>query len=265
MKRFNFAAFCLTALVAASGALRLAPAGAAEPAPRGAQAVLDQASRDQKYTFLIFYKDETPMTRAMGQLVAEGVAKRQDQATSAHVRLSDPVERTLVDHYGATRAPTPLLVAVAPNGAITGVFPHRATDKQMADSFVAAPLANCLKLMQEEKLVFVCIHSEAEPATPPAVAAFQADPEFQKRVGVLPLAADEPGAAELLKRYDVDAAQLNGQLTLFLAPPGVVVGKFPFDAPKEQVLAALHKAGKCCNDPNCHHGRQAQQSGASKR
>lgn len=265
MKRFAWASVCLAALAGAASTLSVAAAGGAEPAPRGAQAVLDRAAREQKYTFLIFYKEPAPSVQAMAQVVADGVARRQNQAVLAHVRLSDPAERALVDHFGAGRAPTPLLVAVAPNGAITGVFPHRATDQQMADSFVAAPVADCLKLMQEDKLVFVCVHAGSKPATPPAVAAFAADVEFGKRVAVLALSADDAGAAELLQRYDLDASQVNGHLTLFLAPPGVVVGKFPFDASKEQVLAALHKAGKCCNDPHCHHGRQAQQAGGSKR
>jgi hypothetical protein len=43
-----------------------------------------------------------------------------------------------------------------------------------------------------------------------------------------------------------------------LAPPGVLVGKFPASATSDQIGAALHAAGKCCNDPNCKHNQKGK-------
>ena len=261
MKRYLFT----MTLATLTGLACFTPATGANPAAHSAQDVLDQAASNQKYTFLIFYKEDTTTVRAMAQVATEGVTKRQDQATLAYVQLNNPAEKSLVDHFGAGRAPMPLLVAVAPNGAITAVHPYKVTDKQVEESIVTPAMAGCLKLLQEEKLVFVCVSAKSRAATPPAVQGFQADPEFQKRIGVIAVEAADPGAAQLLQRFDVDPAKVDNSLTLFLAPPGILVGRFAFDAPKDQLAAALHKADKCCEPPNCKHGKQAQQPTNTKR
>jgi hypothetical protein len=38
----------------------------------------------------------------------------------------------------------------------------------------------------------------------------------------------------------------------------VLVGKFGPAVTKDEIAAALHAAGKCCNDPNCKHNKKGQ-------
>ena len=51
------------------------------PAASQAQQVLATAAAEQKYTFLVFYKDNGPATQAMAQAVKRGVESRGDRAT----------------------------------------------------------------------------------------------------------------------------------------------------------------------------------------
>ena len=51
----------------------------------------------------------------------------------------------------------PLVLAVAPNGAITGGFPLKLTEQDVAGAFVSPGTAGCLKAMQARKLVLLCV------------------------------------------------------------------------------------------------------------
>ena len=80
----------------------------ADTPPSKTQRVLDQSEAEGKYTFLIFYRDESPAARTMAQTVKEGVAKRQDEATLTFVQVTNPEEKAIVARFGVSRAPMPL-------------------------------------------------------------------------------------------------------------------------------------------------------------
>jgi len=191
----------------------------------------------------------------MAQAVNNTLAKRPNNGSAAYVQVSNPINKPLVDRYGVGRAPMPLTVAVAPNGAMTGIFPSKVTDEQLAGSFVTPSMAGCMKAMQAGKLALLCVQTSPTNDLPQAVRDFQADPQFASRVVVVPLPAADPSEAELLKELKIDVQQPGYATTVFMAPPGVLVGKFPATATKDELAVALHKAGKCCDDPNCKHGK----------
>jgi hypothetical protein len=227
------------------------------PAATQAQDVLAAAASEHKFTFLVFYKDNGPATQAMAQSVKKGVGARDDRAKFAFVNVTNPAEKTLVDRFGVSRAPMPITVAVAPNGALTRLTPNSITDEQIEQSFVTPAMSRCMKSMQEGRLVFLCIQSGPQPKLPLGVANFINDPEFKDRVVVVPVSSTDRNEAELVRQLEADVA-IKGATTVFLAPPGVLVGKFGATATKEHLAAALHKAGHCCDDPNCKHNQNPQ-------
>ena len=93
---------------------------------------------------------------------------------------------------------------------------------------------------------------------PQAVKDFQADPHFSNRLAVVSMQVNDPKEKQFLNQMQVDPLQVRGQTTLFLAPPGVLIGKYTASATKDEMAAALHQAGKCCDDPNCKHNQKAQ-------
>ena len=112
--------------------------------------------------------------------------------------------------------------------------------------------------MQDRKLVLVCVQTSARSATPAGVQDFQADPEFKDRVAVISVRANDPAEAPFLKQMEINPAQVKTSSIVFMAPPAVLVGKFSSTATMQEMAAALHKAGKCCNDPNCKHNHTPQ-------
>lgn len=88
--------------------------------PSRAQAALDESARSGKLAFIVFYKEDNPATRKMMETVNAGVKKREAKALGATVVASSPAEQTVVERFKLSRAPMPLTLAVAPNGAVTG-------------------------------------------------------------------------------------------------------------------------------------------------
>lgn len=244
----------LAAALALGAAVLGRPACAESRLPaRDARRILADAADEQRYTFVLFYKDRGKATGMMLETIERGLTERGEEATIAQVDATDPAQKSLVDRFKVGRAPMPLTVVVAPNGAITGMFAARISDKQVADAFVTPKMAECMKSMQEGRLVFVCVSATPDATLPRGVRDFQADPQFKGRADVVTLRADDPAEGDFLKQLKIDPQSVRDSTTAFLAPPAAVVGRYGASATKNQMATALHAAGKCCNDPNCKH------------
>jgi len=229
---------------------------AAEPVK--AQQVLDQNAVQQKYTFLLFYREDNQATHSMAQALQTSLAQRSGEASICYVSVSDQAEQAVVKRFGVARAPLPFTLAVAPNGAVTALISQKNIGATIASAFVSAGMADCMKAMQDRKLVLVCVHTSARSQTPSAVLEFQADPEFKDRLSVISIQANDKSEAPFLEQMEIKPASLKGSTVVFLSPPAVLVGKFTSSATKAEMAAALHAAGKCCDDPNCKHGHAPQ-------
>jgi hypothetical protein len=235
--------------------------------PLKAQQTLDQSAEQQKYTFLLFYREDNQATRSMAQALRAGLAQRSGEASMCYVSVADPAEQAIVKRFGVARAPLPFTLAVAPNGAVTAIVSQKITDAQIASAFVTAGMAECMKAMQDRKLVLVCVQTSARSQTPAAVVEFQNDPEFKDRLKAISVQSSDRAEAPFLKQMEIEPATLKGPTVVFLAPPAVLVGKFTTSSTKAEMVAALHAAGKCCEDPNCkhNHGPQATKAPSAKR
>ena len=86
---------------------------------------------------------------------------RSDRAEWTSVNVTDPANRELVDRYQVGRAPMPLVLCVAPNGAVTGAMAGRVTDKQVDTALVTPTMTRCMKSLQAGKIVVVHVQSDA--------------------------------------------------------------------------------------------------------
>ena len=253
-----------TAFALMAPAFVLAQTRNAAPAPAPAskaQATLQQAAHEGKYTFLMFYKQGDEATKAMVATLKDGLADKTDQAVVAYAQVGQPSEQSLVAKYDVSRAPMPMTVVVAPNGAMTGMFPQKLTAEKLGEAIVTPTMMFTMKNLQDGKLVLVTVKGSAKAAAPVAVKDFQSDPHFKDRIVAISMTADDPLEAKFVSQMQLDP-QVKNTHTVLLAPPGVMVGKFNASASKDEIAAALAKAGKCCDDPNCKHHQAAPRSTA---
>lgn len=221
------------------------------PAPSRTELVLTQTAAQQKFTFILFYRQNDAATQAMANALTAGVAKRKEQAVTTFVHASDATEAAVIERFGVARSPMPLALAVAPNGAITGVFPLKFTDASFDEALVTPAMTRCMKAMQQEKLVVLCACPTGTTTFPKAVADLKADPHYASRITVVALNIEDPAEARLIK--DMELPTTRSTTMVFMAPPGVMVGKYAATATANEMARDLAKAGKCCDNPNCPH------------
>ena len=244
----------------AAGQDRVAPAPSSPAPPARAtispgQAAIDRAAGANKYAFVFFWKEQDRQTDAVWNAFQPAVGRVADSAEYVSVRTTDPAEKALVDRYDAGRAPMPLILAIAPNGAITKAFPGKFDERELAAAFVSPCTQRCLKALQDRRLVFLCVRDwppEARTvAIPRGVADFRADARFAQATEIVLLNVRDERESSVLRELAIDPRTAT-PVTVFLAPPGTTIGRFGDTVTKNELAAKLSSAqsgpcagGKC--------------------
>jgi hypothetical protein len=194
------------------------------------------AARNNQYLFVLFWKEDDEATRAVRKTLTAALASQGGRATSVAVQVTDPGEKPIVDQYGVSRSPMPLVLVVAPNGAVTGAFALKLADQDVARAFVSPGLARCLKAVQARKLAALCVlPGTGSAAIPDGLREFQADPRFGQATEVVPLRANDAAEAGFLEALRIDP-RTAVPVTALLAPPGRLLGTFPGAVSKQQLV-----------------------------
>lgn len=218
----------------------------------GQQAVKTAATQDQ-FAFILFYRSNDAATGSMHQTLQSTLSNRDDAAI-VPVQVSDPAERELISHFDATRLPMPAVAVLAPNGAVTSVFPQRVAPEQLTAAIVSPGQAECLKALQNQKIVLLCVQPQGNETIPAGVRDFQADDLYKHRTEIVSVRANDPAEARFLRQLRLRTDQPSS-VVAFMAPPGVMLGTYNSNVTMEVLAQKLAAAGKCCDDPTCKHHR----------
>jgi len=214
------------------------------------QAALQRAAEADKYVFLFFWKEKDRRTEALWDVCRSAMTRLGDRSDCVAVRVDLASERAVVERFGVSRAPLPLVLAVAPNGAVTKGFPGAFDEAQLRAAFVSHGTARCLKALQDRKLVLVCVQdlppNRDRVTVPQGVAALRSDAGYARVTEVVALNARDREETSFLQGLGVDPRSTQ-TTTVMLVPPGTVVGKFEGAVTKEQLTAQLAAArsGSC--------------------
>jgi len=176
------------------------------------------------------------------------------------VKIGDPAEKEIVSKYGVQTAPMPLMLAVAPNGAVTRGIPQSFDEAKILASFVSPATEKCLKVLQEGKLPFICVQGETTKLNAEALKGiedFKAQKDFTKMTEIVTVSPTDPAEATLLKQFDL-APKTGEAVTFFLARPGALLGKYKGATKKDTIAASLAAAmtgGGCCGGGTCAPGQ----------
>lgn len=250
-----------TALLLVTASMWGAPVLGGEAGP--AQQKIAAAAESEQYAFVLFYRQSDAATQGMHRVLQETLSARND-ATAVSVNISDANEATLIEQFDATRMPMPAVAVIAPNGAVTGVYPQRVTTPQLTASIVSSGQAACLKALQDQKIVLLCVHPEGTTSIPKGVQDFQADALFRGRTQLVSVQASDPAEQKFLRQLQVRTDQPS-TLTAFMAPPGVMLGVYNAKVTHGVLAQKLAAAGKCCDDPNCKHHKGAAGQSSTRR
>ncbi len=233
------------------------PVVAATPAaPSKGEQILAQAAQNEKFTLVMFWRENNPLTHDIAKKLTAAAKARPERMTATSISVTDPLEKRLVDKFDVSRAPMPMVLAVAPNGAITGVYSKKFEDSDADHALVSPGMTECLKGLQAGKLVLIHWTRGTDAPLPKGIQDFRRDPDFQKRTEVVTLDMNDPEEKSLLQQLEIDVRQTKAPTVAFFAPPGVLIGTFSGNVAKIELARKLHDAGKCCDDPNCKHAKQ---------
>jgi hypothetical protein len=229
-------------------------------------AAMQKAAKNNKYLFALFRKESDDKATAMRQVLDAVIEKVADRADAIEVDVSAAAEKDIVDHFDVAYAPLPLLLAVAPNGAVTGGFPGRVESQDLLNAFVSPGTAQCLKAMQDRKLVLLSIRNGKTDSVKEAmqgVREFKADERFAKGTEVVVVDPTNKAETQLMSDLEIDP-KTKEAVTLFLAPPGRCIGRFHgatnLDDLVTTLVSAMSGCGSCgpggcgsCGPSGCGH------------
>jgi hypothetical protein len=216
------------------------------------------AKRQPQFTYLLFHKQNDVATQQFAETIRKGVARRPTATSWKAVDVSEPANASLVAKFGVSRAPMPLALCVAENGAITAVFTRRPTDEGLDRAIVTPAMVDVTKALQDKKIVVVHVKAVQESPLPAGATEFTLDPAFKARTVVIDVLADDPAEQRFLTDMEFAPSSVRESSVVVMAPPAALVGKFAAGATMSEIASKLHAAGKCCNDPNCKHNKKAK-------
>jgi hypothetical protein len=215
--------------------------------PGKGMAAMKKAADAGKYLFVFAFKTEDDQATAMRKVFDKAVEKVADRAQSIAINISDASEKAIMDKFDLSRAPMPLALAIAPNGAITGGFPTKFEEQQLVDAFATPDTEKVMKSLQDGKLVFVCVQNDKTKSNDAAmrgVKEFKADERFADATEVVTVDPTDKKEARFLTDLQVPADTAEA-VTVFVVPPGRAIGKFEGETNKDALVELISKAGSC--------------------
>lgn len=214
----------------------------------GGMAAMEKAAEANKYLFALFRKADDSQTSAMRAALKGAMEEVADRANLVEVDVTAPSEKAIVDKFDLTRAPMPLILAIAPNGAITGGFPTEVDKQKLLDAFASPSTEKCMKQLQDNRLVFLCVqngNTKSNDEAMKGVRDFKEDARFAHATEIVMLDPTDTAEAGFLKDLQVDP-KTETAVTVFLAPPGTPVAMYEGATSKDELVTTLQKASSAC-------------------
>jgi hypothetical protein len=218
-------------------------------AARGMAAV-DHAAKAKKYLFIFFYSDDSDETASMRGIFNGAVNQLSKKAERVEANVTDAAETALVDKYGVRGAPMPLVLAIAPNGAVTGGFPAPFTEEQIASALATPCTQTLLKALQANKAAILCIQNRKttlNAAAMKGVQDFKADPTYAASAEIITLNPTDPAESQLLGTLGI-SPNIDQAMTVCFTPQGQAVAKLAGATTKDMIANSFkaRSGGGCC-------------------
>ena len=219
-----------------------------------ASEAMKRAADENKHVFIFFFKAEDESTRLARESVAKIVEGIGGAAGFAEVDINNPAEKELVTKYKLISAPMPLVLAFAPNGAMTGGF--RAVDiseENLKSAIASRAKQDCMKALQDQKVVILCCQGKKTKFNREAmqgVEEFKADRRYAAYTSIIMIDPADKEEKIFLSQLKIDPDGKDAS-TALLVPPNMVLGVTNGPTSKESLLKMLASASSGCGSGGC--------------
>ncbi|MFW5830159.1 MAG: hypothetical protein ACOCXA_07855 [Planctomycetota bacterium] len=221
---------------------------------KDASATIAAARQTQSYTLIYVQRGAEEARGDLWNAYNAALAHEQfpSQVATTRLDLDDGDQQALIDDLDLGQIDTPIVVLVAPNGAITWGDPQAVDVDAVRSSLLPATDQAIIRAFQQQQGALICI--ETGDAKQDANARSGVDAAMA--LDVVSEAVDkitvEPGMAgrdALLKALRLPA-EPDQPITMLLVPPGRIAGQIKGPTERDAVLGlilqAMNSGGGCC-------------------
>ncbi len=168
--------------------------------------------------------------------------------------VADPKEQVLVAKYQVNRAPLPLTIAFAENGAIVKAYPGKTLSRdELEKSFVSTKMAEVQKGFQDKKVILLCVQGKTTQHNAESMGAARElaqDEKTAKALILMEVAPEDEASTDLLKQLKVDST-LKEATVFVLVPPSTLAGKVEGATTKDAIWQVVLKGVSSCGGGSC--------------
>ncbi len=208
---------------------------------------IEGVGAEGRFAVILFYDNEdTKEYKDMLKTVQKFVDKTSDKIDFIKLDAGDESAQSIVQKYRLSRAPKPLTLVFAPNGAITGGYAQKINTKKLEKSLVGPVQQEIVRATQARKPVILKIpggSSQANEVVDKAIKEFEHLRKITPEViTITSLTKDDK---ELKKKFNIDFKQKTVQ-TIVLTTAGTMAGRFVGTVSAEEIYEALKNSGSSC-------------------
>lgn len=210
-----------------------------------AEKAIELAKNSNRYLLLLFYNGEDKSFELMDKEIDNFINNSSNSILKYKVLTTEGKENSVIKKFGVDRAPLPVVLVLAPNGAITGGFPESVTNQQLEKSIVSELTMKILKPLQEQKIVLVSLQNKKTKFNRESTNAlndFSSDSRLRGSVDIIKEDPDNTEIKDFLKQCKLEK-KITEATIVFLVPPGSIAGVFTGKITKDTLIAALSKCG----------------------
>ena len=216
---------------------------------------LRRAASENKHLFVFFFSKDDEPTRLARKTLEQAVRGMGRSAEWMAVDIADAREAALVNKYNVRSAPMPIVLAFAPNSALTGGFRTAdITEEKLKGAIASRAMQESMKALQENKLVFICCQGKKTQFNKEAMAGvndFKADARYAAYTAVVRIDPDDKAEKGFLAQLKIDP-NAKDAATAILVPPNMVLGVTNGPTSKAAVLKMLASASSGgCGPKGC--------------
>ncbi|MBF0544555.1 MAG: hypothetical protein HQM08_08985 [Candidatus Riflebacteria bacterium] len=225
---------------------------------KNASEAIREAAKANKFIVLLITEKKNDSIASIKTIVEKTVQKNSDRAIWYELDRNNASEKEIIEKYDLSRAPTPMILSVAPNGAVTvGLMGEKITTEKLEGAFVSEGFQQLLKAMQDKKLALMCFQNSNLLSTDLAmkgVKDFTSDPYYAQNAVLIKIDPANPKEEKLLSSLKLES-KMKEATTVLLAPPGVSLAVFNGETKKEKIEEALKSNASCgCQSGCCGSG-----------
>ena len=230
-------------------------AAAQSPGPSASAEAMRSAASDKKHLFVFFFSNDDEPTRLARKTLEQTVRGMGRSAEWMAVDIASASEAEIVNKYNVRSTPMPIVLVFAPNGTITGGFRSAEINEEKLKSAIASrAMQECLKALQERKIVFICSQGKKTQFNKEAMAGvdeFKADARYAAYTAVVKIDPADAAEKGFLTQLKIDP-NAKDAATAILVPPNMVLGVTNGPTTKESVLKMLASASSGgCGPKGC--------------